>query len=89
MPEKEIVETPRVLLFYTKPGCGLCVEAFPKVERVAARYGFSVRRIDIESDPDLFARHRYRIPVVEWDGSELGWGRISERALERDLRARL
>lgn len=76
----------RQLDFYTKPDCPLCDDAFPKVARLAQRFGLGVRRVDIRTDPELLERHRHRIPVIELEGRELAWGRISERGLERALR---
>ena len=77
------------ITYYTKPDCPLCDESYPKVARLAARYGIAVTRVDIETDSVLFERHRHRIPVVELAGRELAWGRISERGLERELRKAL
>ena len=79
----------RQITYYTKPNCPLCEESYPKVSRLARRYSLSLSRVDIEADPELFNRHRYRIPVVELDGKELAWGRISERGLERRLKEAL
>jgi len=77
-----------VLTFYTKPGCSLCDQGYPLVEELAERFGLEVRRVDIRSDPALVERHGQRIPVLELDGEELGWGRLSARALERNLARR-
>ncbi len=79
----------RQITYYTKPNCSLCDESYPKVSRLAERYGLALTRVDIETDPGLFDLHRYRIPVVELEGHELAWGRISERGLERKLRQAL
>ena len=84
-------ETPKntTVVFYSKPDCPLCDEGFRKVARLAGLHGLVVKKVDIEGDPGLFERYRYRIPVVEYDGEELGWGRLSERGLERKLERRL
>lgn len=79
----------RVLTYYTKADCPLCAKSRPAVERLSRRYDLPLREVDIASDPRLFDRHGTRIPVLELDGHELGWGLLSERALERALRARL
>lgn len=76
------------LTFYTKPGCSLCDQGYPLVEALAERFGLTLRRVDILTDPALVERHGQRIPVVELDGEELGWGRLSARALERKLKLR-
>ena len=73
------------LTFYTKPDCPLCEESYPKVERLAQRYGLGIKRVNIETDRRLFKRHKHRIPVVELAGRELAWGRISEKGLDRIL----
>ena len=77
------------LTFYTKPDCPLCVESYPKVERLARRYGLGIKRVDIETDARLFELHKYRIPVVELAGRELAWGRISENGLDKVLKRAL
>lgn len=73
------------LRFYSKRDCPLCDKALPLVRRLAGRHGLRLERVDIESDPVLRVRHGQRIPVVELAGRTLGWGRLSERALEREL----
>jgi glutaredoxin len=81
--------SPRVLTYYTKAECPLCEKSRPVVERLSRRFGLGVRDVDVASDPALLERHGTRIPVLELDGDELGWGLLSERALERELRNRL
>jgi len=78
-----------VITFYSKPGCHLCDEGFEKVEAIAGRFRLAVTKVDILSHPDLQLRHGERIPVVEFGGEVLCWGRISEKRLERELRKRL
>ena len=49
--------------------------------------GLTYRKVDIQSSPDLFARFRYRIPVVEIDGgATLDWP-ITEEQLWTAVRA--
>ena len=73
------------LKLYSKPDCCLCDQGLPLVERLARRHGLQMEKVDISADPRLQELHGERIPVVELDGVELGWGRLSERALERKL----
>lgn len=76
----------RTLLFYSKIDCPLCDKGLPIVEDLARRFGLKVEKIDIlAADPDVLQRHRYRIPVVEFRGQELGWGRLSREELEGRL----
>lgn len=79
-------EAKDALLFYTKPDCPLCDKAWPVAERVAERTRREIRRVDISGDPSLMAEHGERIPVLELGGETLGWGRLSERAIDRRLR---
>jgi hypothetical protein len=72
--------------FFTKPGCALCDEAWPWVERLAKQHRASVERIDIEAaGGETYYSYRYRIPVVVWRGVELGWGRISQTDLAAEF----
>lgn len=77
-----------ILRVYSRPSCHLCVEAKEKVERVARRYGLLVEVVDIDGSSDLLERFQRRIPVVELDGEELGWGRISEKGLSHAIEKR-
>ena len=73
------------LVYFSKDDCPLCDKGLAVVERLAARYGLRIKKVDIASDPALFARYRERVPVLELDEAELGWGLLSERAIERKL----
>ena len=76
------------LVFYSKPGCCLCDHSLPVVEALAQRHGLGLRKVNIEDDPRLMQLHGERIPVLALGDQELGWGRLSERALERKLSRR-
>ena len=66
-------ELPGVTL-YSKPDCHLCDEAEDRLMRLSRRVGLSYRKVDIQSSPELFARLRYRIPVIDVDGgATLDW----------------
>ena len=65
------------LIFYTKDGCALCEEALRFIRPLAKKHSLRIVDVDIdEASGDIWYRHRYRIPVVEFRGEELGWGRI-------------
>ena len=74
-----------VLIFYSKPECSLCDKALAIARRVAADFDLKLTKVDIETDVALNERHRYRIPVLEVDGAEVGWGRIEEGDLRREV----
>jgi hypothetical protein len=46
-----------------------------------------LRSVDITSDPELEARHRTSIPVVEIDGERAFVYHVSPRILERRIEA--
>ncbi len=73
------------LRFHTRPGCTLCEKAWPVAQELARRHGLELSSVDVSTDPELQARYGERIPVLALGGRELGWGRLSARALEREL----
>ena len=78
----------KTVLFYTKPGCHLCEEAFQILLDVALDYPLTIEPVDIthEQNRDLEARYFLRIPVLATPGNqvELDWPFIAE-----DVRAYL
>jgi glutaredoxin len=73
---------------YSKKECHLCEEAHGVLEKVAARYPFEIEEVDIESDPDLYEKYKYEIPVVFLEGQKLFKFRVDEKQLIRALRSR-
>ena len=74
----------------TKPGCHLCDEARPVVERVVA--GFEGARLEERSildDAALEARWSEDIPVVLIDGRPHSSWRVDPERLADRIRARL
>jgi glutaredoxin len=74
-----------VVTLYAKAGCCLCDDARALLEDLAADTDFELREVDIRSDPALFERYRYRIPVVTVDGKEAAEGRIGSQELAAAL----
>lgn len=74
----------RLVVVYSRDGCGLCREAEAVVGTVAR--GHDVRRLDVDADPALQRAYNIRVPVVEVDGVEVAEGRVSKDALRRALR---
>ena len=64
MPEK------LKLTIYSKPGCHLCEEAKEVMRGADCSDLYTFAEVNIESDPELFARYRYDIPVIMIDGTE-------------------
>lgn len=79
-----------VVTLYAKAGCHLCDEARAYLEDVLADLSqdrLDLRETDIRTDPALFERYRYRIPVITVDGVERLEGRISDDAVRELLRS--
>ena len=72
---------------YGAPDCSLCDDAKGVLEPAAARLGFLLRSVDITGDPELEARHRTSIPVVEIDGERAFVYHVSPSILERRIEA--
>jgi glutaredoxin len=62
-PERQLSVT-----LYTAVGCHLCERALQVVEEVRAERDFELRVVEIDGDPELEARYREWLPVVEIDG---------------------
>lgn len=77
------------LVFYTKGDCPLCEKSLPVARELAQRHGMGLRTTSIESDPVLEKRLGEQVPVLEFRGEVMGWGRLSLRALEREVSQRL
>ncbi len=76
------------LVLYTKPDCPLCEKSLPVARELAQRQGLELRTVSIETVPALRERHGERVPVLEFGGEVVGWGRLSARALEREMSRR-
>jgi hypothetical protein len=79
------VTSARVVLF-TRPGCHLCDAARVVVEQVTADLGEQYVERDITADPQLLATHLESIPVVEVDGVQVDFWRVSPDRLRAALR---
>ncbi len=59
------------VVLYTKESCGLCEDVKQDLTHLQAKYPHRLTEIDITSDPALFARYRYSIPVIHVEEMEL------------------
>jgi glutaredoxin len=75
------------VVVYWAAGCHLCEPAKTVVRAVADEHGVGVREVDITGDPELEARYRTEIPVVEVDGRKAFKYVVDASALARRLRA--
>jgi hypothetical protein len=63
-----------VIVLYGKADCHLCDDAAALLDGVARDGDVTWRKVDITTDPALFERFRYRIPVIEVTGGPtLDW----------------
>lgn len=77
------------VVVYGKADCSLCDKAIAVVDHLRREFRFDVEYRDITADPDLFARYRYRIPVVVLGGRELASCIVTIPTLRAALRQAL
>jgi glutaredoxin len=77
--------TPPRIVLYTRPGCHLCEAAREVVEKVSADLGEPYLERDIALDPQLLRTYVESIPVVEVDGVQVDFWRVSEERLRAAL----
>ena len=77
----------RKVVFYTAEACSLCARALEVVREVQAEVGFELALVDIDGDPDLEARYREHLPVIEIDGERVFTHFVEPSALRERLSA--
>jgi hypothetical protein len=80
---------PMIVELYGKQGCHLCEKVRADLEEMREVVEFVLHEIDITSDPALYARYRYDVPVVLVDGEEWARHRIVDPAAFEDRLERL
>lgn len=76
--------SPRRLTYLTRPGCGLCDEALPRLEAAVRWLPVELDVVDITTDEDLESEYHLRIPVVlDRRGRVVAEGQISSSAALR------
>jgi glutaredoxin len=55
---------------YHAVDCSLCARALEVVSEAQAELGFELELVDIAADPELEARYRTLLPVIEIDGEQ-------------------
>jgi len=76
-----------VALYYGQ-GCSLCEKARAQLLPLHAELGFAYEEVDITGEPELEARYREWLPVVEIDGERAFVYFVDEPAFRRKLAAR-
>jgi glutaredoxin len=77
----------RVVVLYTRQGCHLCEGAWELLQRAQQRHGFTLRCVDIDTDPDLVERYGLCVPVVAVDDRVHFRGAVNPVLLDRLFRA--
>ena len=78
------VQTHSVVLYHAQ-GCHLCERARDVLLGVKEEIEFDLREVDIGGDPELEARYREWLPVVEIDGRQAFTYHVHPDALRRRL----
>jgi glutaredoxin len=77
---------PRVVVYHAA-GCHLCERALAQVRALREELSFELEEVAIDGDPELEARYREWLPVVELDGERLFTYYVHEDAFRRRLAA--
>jgi thiol-disulfide isomerase/thioredoxin len=80
----EPTQPPRVTFFHAE-SCSLCDRARVVIERVRAEVPFELEEIDITGVPELEARYREWLPVVEIAGERAFVYFVDAESLRRRL----
>jgi glutaredoxin len=81
-----VASIPEVRVYHAA-GCHLCERALAQVRQLRAELGFELEEVAIDGDPELEARYREWLPVVELDGERLFTYHVHEDAFRRRLAA--
>jgi len=80
MPEIILIE------IYSRPGCHLCDDAKAVLERVRRRYPFTLKEINIETNPELQKTYGTEVPVITINGNKAYKYRIDETEFEKKVK---
>ena len=64
------MESRAKVTLYTRPGCDLCEEMKEVMRNSGCAELYALEEVDIESEPELFARYQFEIPVLFINGVE-------------------
>jgi len=76
------------VVLYGAEGCHLCERARAQLAALREELGFELDEVDVGGDPELEARYREWLPVVEIDGERAFVYHLDEDALRRRLGTR-
>ena len=88
-PSPRLAVLSEELVLLTRTDCGLCEQFEDELRAVAREHPLPpVRRIDVDSDPELARRYGLDIPVLLWGGAKVCEHRLDRAELRRLLRPR-
>ncbi|WNB92827.1 glutaredoxin family protein [Bacillus sp. NEB1478] len=73
------------VILYTKVHCPLCDEAHKLLGNLQSQYAFQIEEVDIYQDDTLIEKYGLMIPVIEIDGKEIDYGKISIDIVKKAL----
>jgi glutaredoxin len=76
------------VILYTRKGCHLCDAAWELLADAQHSYGFSLEKVDIDTDAALIAEHGLEVPVVSVNGKVRFRGVVNAVLLQRLFDAR-
>ncbi|MGE7021353.1 glutaredoxin family protein [Solibacillus cecembensis] len=65
-----------IVQFYSRPNCELCVEGLQILKLVQEDIPFQIEQINIEENDALHEKFMVMIPVVEFNGDVIQFGRL-------------
>jgi hypothetical protein len=68
---------------YTRQGCHLCETAWDVLAAEQRRCGYSLEKVDVDTDPALVAEHGLHVPVVAVNGKVRFRGIVNAVLLRR------
>ena len=78
----DVAQVVRVTVYHAA-GCHLCERALAQVRALRDELGFELEEVAIDGDPELEARYREWLPVVEIDGERAFTYHLQEEAFRR------
>jgi glutaredoxin len=74
-----------LLKMYSRNSCPLCAEALEELEKLKNDMEIEIEVVDIYSDDALLEKYQLMIPVVEYGGLVLGYGKIKKDFIRKRL----
>ena len=71
------------IILYTRQGCHLCETAWELLMDEQRRYGFSLEKVDVDTEPALAAEHGLHVPVIVVSGKVRFRGVVNAVLLRR------